>query len=92
MGIRRRFLLSFLALFLIVFAAAAILSTILIGNAVEDRLETQTRDLARLLSNQRGLLNERSLDFVKQAYGAESVRDGDPGALAQGDYVYRAPL
>jgi signal transduction histidine kinase len=94
MGIRRRFLLSFLALFLVIFGAAAILSTILIGKAVEDRLATQTRDLARLLSDakQPGLLNRTSLDFVKQAYGAESVRDDEPGAPAQGDYVYRAPL
>ncbi len=94
MGIRRRFLLSFLALFLVIFGAAAILSTILIGKTVEDRLETQTRDLARLLSDakQPGLLNPTSLDFVRQAYGAESVRDDEPGAPAKGDYVYRAPL
>jgi signal transduction histidine kinase len=92
MGIRRRFLLSFLALFLVVFAAAAVLSTILIGHAVEDRLQTQTRDLARLLSAKQGMLNPRSLDFVKQAYGAESVTDGEPGAPANGDHVYRAPL
>lgn len=92
MGIRRRILLSFLGLFLVVFAAATVLSTILVVNAVEDRLEVQTRDLARLLSAKPGLLNPVVLEFIKQAYGAESVRDDEPGAAASGDYVYRASL
>jgi len=92
MGIRRRILLSFLALFLVVFLATAVVSTLLIANAVEHRLAVQTSDLARLLSSKPGLLNPTVLDFVKQAYGAESARDDAPGAPAVGDYVYRAPL
>jgi signal transduction histidine kinase len=92
MGIRRRILLSFLALFPLVFLATAVVSTLLIASAVEHRLAAQTRDLARLLSSKPGLLNPTVLDFVKQAYGAESVRDDAPGAPAAGGYAYRASL
>src|SRR5262245_17145206 len=92
MGIRLRILLSFLVLYLVAFLATAILSTILVGNAVEHRLAAQTNDLARLLSAQRGLINDKVLEFVKNAYGAESARDDAPGAPAQGDYVFRASL
>ena len=92
MGIRRRILLSFLALFLVVFVASAVISMLLIANAVEHRLELQTRDLARLLSSKPGLLNPTVLDFIRQAYGAESVREDAPGAPAAGDYVYRESL
>jgi signal transduction histidine kinase len=92
MGIRRRILLSFLGLFLIVFAAATGLSATLAVNAVEERLEIQTRDLARLLAAKPGMLSPVGREFIKQAYGAESVRDDEPGAPAKGDYVYRAPL
>ncbi|MBI3854565.1 MAG: HAMP domain-containing protein [Planctomycetes bacterium] len=92
MGIRRRILLSFFALFLVAFVATAVLSTLLIANAVEHRLAVQTADLARFLSAKPGLLNDKVLDFVKNAYGAESVRDDAPGAPARGDYVYRASL
>src|SRR5262245_34333552 len=92
MGIRRRILLSFLALFLIVFVAATILSTFLAVNAVEERLQVQTQDLARLIAPKHGMLNPVMRDFIKQAYGAESVRDDEPGAPAPGAYVYRASL
>src|SRR5215831_17775208 len=92
MGIRLRILLSFLVPYLIAFLATSITSTLLIGNAVEHRLAVQTNDLARLLSRQQGLLNDTVLNFVKSAYGAESVRDDAPGAPATGDYVYRAAL
>src|SRR6185369_4847630 len=39
-----------------------------------------------------GLINDTVLTFVKNAYGAESVRDDAPGAPARGEYVYRASL
>src|SRR5579863_5017808 len=92
MGIRRRILLSFLALFLLVFVAMALISTFLIANTVDHRLEVETQRLARFLSAKPGLLNPTVLDFVRQVYWAESVRDDAPQAPAQGDYVYRAPL
>src|SRR6516165_8340080 len=92
MGIRLRILLSFLVLYLVAFLATSILSTILVANAVEHRLAAQTNDLARFLSAQPGLINETVLNFVKNAYGAESARDDAPGSPATGDYVYRAAL
>jgi signal transduction histidine kinase len=92
MGIRLRMLLAFLVLYVVAFLATSILSTILVANAVDHRLEAQTRDLARFLSSQPGLINDTVLTFVKNAYGAESVRDDAPGAPAQGDYVYRSAL
>lgn len=92
MGIRRRILLSFLALFVVVFVAMAVLSTILIARAVEHRLKVQTEDLARFLAKKPGLLNDTVLEFVKNAYNAESARDEAPGTPAAGDHVYRASL
>jgi signal transduction histidine kinase len=92
MGIRLRMLLAFLVLYVVAFLATSILSTILVANAVDHRLATQTNDLARFLSAQQGLINETVLTFVKNAYGAESVRDAEPGAPATGDFVYRAAL
>ena len=92
MGIRLRMLMSFLVLYLVAFLATSIVSTILVARAVDHRLEAQTNDLARFLSAQQGLINETVLTFVKNAYGAESVRDAEPGAPATGDYVYRAAL
>jgi signal transduction histidine kinase len=92
MGIRRRILLSFLALFLVAFVATSVISYIQIANAVEHRQELLTQDLARLLSAKPGLLNPVLLEFVRQAYGAESVRDEAPGTVVEGRYVYRARL
>jgi signal transduction histidine kinase len=92
MGIRLRILLSFLILYLVAFLATSIVSIWLVAAAVEHRLAAQTNDLARFLSAQPGLINETVLTFVKNAYGAESVRDDAPGAPAQGEYVYRAAL
>jgi signal transduction histidine kinase len=92
MGIRRRILLSFLALFLVAFVATSVISYVQIANAVEHRQELLTQDLARLLSAKPGLLNPVLLEFVRQAYGAESVRDEAPGTAVEGRYVYRARL
>jgi signal transduction histidine kinase len=92
MGIRRRILVSFLPLFLVVFVAMTVLSTLLIANAVEHRLELQTERLARLLSAKPSMLNPMVLDYIKQINGAESVREDAPGTPVAGDYVYRARL
>ena len=92
MGIRRRILISFLPLFLVVFVAMTVLSTLLIANAVEHRLELQTERLARLLSAKPAMLNPVVLDYIKQINGAESVREDAPGTAVGGDYVYRARL
>jgi signal transduction histidine kinase len=92
MGIRLRILLSFLILYLVAFLATSIVSIWLVTDAVEHRLAAQTNDLARFLAAQPGLINDTVLTFVKNAYGAESVRDDAPGAPARGEYVYRASL
>ena len=92
MGIRRRILLSFLALFLVAFVLSSSISAIQIANAVEHRLQAQTQDLARFLSVKPGMLQKGTFDFIKQAYGAESVWDDAPGTPVEGDYVYRASL
>jgi len=92
MGIRRRILLSFLALFAAVFVGMTVLSTLLIGNAVEHRLELQTERLAQRLSANPGMMNDIVRDYIKEINGAESVRDAEPGAPARGDYVYRARM
>jgi signal transduction histidine kinase len=92
MGIRRRILLSFLALFLVAFVLSAAISAVQIANAVEHRLQAQTQDLARFLSAKPGMLNPGVFDFIKQAYGAESVRDDAPGVAVDGDYVFRSSL
>jgi signal transduction histidine kinase len=92
MGIRRRILLSFLALFLFVFIAMTVLSTLLVANAVEHRLELQTERLARLLSAKPLMLNPIVLDYIKQINGAESVTEDAPGTPVSGDYVYRARM
>jgi signal transduction histidine kinase len=92
MGIRRRILLSFLALFLVAFVLSSGISAVQIANAVEHRLQAQTQDLARFLSVKPGMLNPAVFDFIKQAYGAESVREDAPGTDVDGDYVFRASL
>lgn len=91
-GIRRRILVSFLILFLVAFVATSLIASILISNAVENRLAAQTSDLARFLAAKPGLLNDRVLEFVKNAYGAESVIEDAPGTPVPGRYVYRASL
>src|SRR5438046_2773536 len=92
MGIRRRILLSFLALFLFVFVTMTVLSTLLVANAVEHRLELQTERLAQLLSAKPLMLNPRIADYIKQINGADSVREDAPGTPVAGDYVYRARM
>ncbi|HVE38825.1 MAG TPA: ATP-binding protein [Planctomycetota bacterium] len=92
MGIRRRILLSFFALFLFVFVAMTVLSTLLIGNAVEHRLQLQTERLAQLLAPKPLMLTPMVRDYIKQINGAESVREDAPGTPVDGDYVTRARM
>ncbi|MBV8881237.1 MAG: HAMP domain-containing protein [Planctomycetaceae bacterium] len=97
MGIRRRILLSFLALFAGVLAAAAALSTILIANAVEHRLSAQTSNLASLIDRMpRASGFEENLRRLMTLHGAESlsvgaVSVGSAEDHARGERVYRAP-
>ena len=92
MGIRWRMLLSFFALFVAVFVAMTVLSTLLIGRAVEHRLALQTERLAQLLSGKPLMLNPIVLDYIKQINGAHLVRMDAPGTQVDGDYVYRARM
>jgi len=96
MGIRWRILLSFLALFAGVLAAAAALSTILIANAVDHRLSAQTRNLASLIARMPKTGGyEENLRRLMVLHGADSLKVGavSVGAdgLAAGERVYRAP-
>jgi signal transduction histidine kinase len=96
MGIRWRILLSFLALFAGVLAAAAAISSFLIANAVDHRLSAQTQNLATLVGrmpktggyeeNLRRLMDLHGADSLK--VGAVSVGAAD--AHAAGERVYRA--
>src|ERR1700681_1640704 len=97
MGIRRRILLSFLALFVGVLAAAAALSTILIANAVDHRLSVQTQNLAALIDRMpRASGFEENLRRLMTLHGAESLKVGAVSVgltedRAPGERVYRAP-
>src|SRR5258706_5702286 len=97
MGIRRRILLSFLALFLVLFVAAAIVSTLLIATAVEHRLSAQTRNLAALVDRMPKTGGfEENLGHLLTLYGAESLQVGSvavgaAGAHHAGERVFRAP-
>jgi signal transduction histidine kinase len=91
MGIRRRLLLSFLLLFVLVLAVAGLGSRFLIARAVEDQLEAQTENLARLFAASPGLFHNAQ-DYVKQAYGAESVALVPAGTHPAGPGVFRAPV
>ncbi len=98
MGIRRRILLSLLALFAVVLGAAAILSTFLIANAVDHRLSAQTDGLVALIDrmpkaspgfeeNLRRLMDLNGAISLK--VGAVSVGSADPHS--PGERVFRAP-
>jgi signal transduction histidine kinase len=97
MGIRRRILLSFLALFAGVLAAAAALSTILITNAVDHRLSVQTTNLAALIDRMpRASGFEENLRRLMTLHGADSLTVGSVSVGAAedrppGERVYRAP-
>ncbi len=96
MGIRRRIVFSFLALFALVLAATAILSTILVGGAVERRLAAQTGNLARLINGIETPTLRNHLPQMMELCGADSVRVGTlavpAGAPAPppGERVFRA--
>lgn len=97
MGIRRRILLSFLALFAGVLVAAAALSTVLIANSVDHRLSAQTTNLASLIDRMpRASGFEENLRRLMALHGAEalsvgSLTVGAEDAPAAGGRVYKAP-
>ncbi len=77
MGIRRRIVVSFLALFALVLAATAILSTYLVADAVRGRLAAQTQGLARLVHEIERPTLENYLREMRVLIGAEAVRVGN---------------
>jgi len=91
MGIRRRLLLSFLVLFILVFGATVLSSMVLIAGAVEHRLSAQTQNLARLLSDHPEWYRGK-LGFVERAYGAASASVEPAGKHPEGEGVFRAPV
>ncbi|HZE95946.1 MAG TPA: ATP-binding protein [Planctomycetota bacterium] len=97
MGIRRRILLSFLALFVGVLAAAAFLSTLLVGNAVDHRLSAQTQNLAALVDRMPKAAGfEENLRRLMDLHGAESLKVGavavgSADTHSPGERVFRAP-
>jgi signal transduction histidine kinase len=92
MGIRRRLLLSFLALFIVVFVATALMTTLLIANAVERRLSEQTKNFASLFSASPGMINDLFLDRARRASGAQTATVEGVGRHPRGPGVFRAAL
>jgi signal transduction histidine kinase len=92
MGIRRRLLLSFLALFIVVFVATALMTTLLIANAVEHRLSEQTKNFASIFSASPGMINDLFLDRARRASGAQTATVEGVGRHPRGPGVFRAPL
>jgi signal transduction histidine kinase len=84
MGIRRRIVLSFLALFALVVAATAFLSTLLVADAVKRRQAAQTANLAALINGIESPVLRNYLPRMMELSGAEAVRVGTlvepPGA------------
>lgn len=69
-------MLSFLALFGLVVAATALLSTVLVAGAVERRLAAQAENLARLIDGIEPPTLRNYLPKMMELCGAESVRVG----------------
>ncbi len=94
MGIRRRIVVPFLALFALVLIATGAVSTVLVARAVERRRADQTENLARLIGKQEQLATRRDyLEYIRLLYGAESVSVVPRGSDAPraGNGVFRAP-
>src|SRR6187455_178613 len=97
MGIRRRILLSLLALFAAVLGAAALLSTFLIANAVDHRLSAQTGSLAALINRMPKASGfEENLRRLMDLHGAVSLKVGavsvgSADRHSPGERVFRAP-
>ena len=96
MGIRRRILFAFLALFAVVFLTTAIASTHLVANAVEHRFAAQTQRLARLIDKIERPTLQNYLDRLMELAGADSIQVGDVARKSSerplaGEPVFRAP-
>jgi signal transduction histidine kinase len=76
-GLRRRLLLSFLALFAAVFAGIALISTLLVGRAVEARLREQAVNLGRLVDGLERPVLVNYLRVLRDLHRAEGLRVGD---------------
>ena len=77
MGLRRRLLLSFLALFAVVFAATSAVTTYLVARAVEQRLHQQAQDLARLVDGLERPVLVNYLPVLRDLQRAEGLRVGE---------------
>lgn len=91
MGIRRRIVLSFLALFAVVFVAAFLISTLLIARAVEHTHAAQAASLASVYDRNPDLARG-TLAHAAEAYGAESVRIVPVHEQPHGEGVFSAPF
>lgn len=93
MGLRWRITLPLLALIAVVLGGSLLLSVRLVERAVERRFQAQADNLGRLMSSRGFPVNDASLAYIREAYGAEVeiVRDGRPPGR-DGRYVVRAPL
>lgn len=92
MGIRNRIVLPFLALFAIVFITTGLISTLLIAQAVEDRLSALTQGVARLFAAQPGMVNDVMLERVRQATEAQFVLVEARERASAAPGVFRAPV
>ncbi|HEX7897551.1 MAG TPA: HAMP domain-containing sensor histidine kinase [Planctomycetota bacterium] len=93
MGLRRRLLLSFLALFAAVFAAIALVSTVLVGRAVEARLREQAVNLGRLVDGLDRPVLVNYLSVLRDLHKADGLRVGElvDGQIRDGPSVFRVP-
>jgi signal transduction histidine kinase len=92
-GLRRRLLLSFLALFAAVFAAIALVSTVLVGRAVEARLQEQAVNLGRLVDGLERPVLVNYLRVLRDLHRADGLRVGElvDGQIRDGPSVFRVP-
>jgi signal transduction histidine kinase len=96
MGLRRRLLLSFLALFGAVFAATALLAGVFVGRAVESRLRERAQSLAKLVDGLERPVLANYLRVLRDLQQADGLRvgelvDGDVPSGASGPAVFRLP-
>lgn len=93
MGLRRRLLLSFLALFAAVFAAIALVSAVLVERAVEARLREQAVNLGRLVDGLERPVLVNYLRVLRDLHRADGLRVGElvDGEIREGPSVFRVP-
>ncbi len=98
MGLRWRITLPFLALISLVWGATIFLAVRIVERAVERRFQAQADGLARLMSSRGFPINDASVRYIDEAYGARIVVTrgektiASSGTPPEKTVVVRAPL